>query len=35
MAGPEFKADMEGFGISTVVNVEELLLDPAAASPLS
>ena len=35
MAGAEFQADMAGFDISNVTNVEELLLDPAAASPLS
>jgi len=35
MAGPEFKADMEGFDVSNIINVEELLLDPTAASPLS
>lgn len=35
MAGPEFKADMEGFDVSNIINVEELLIDPTAASPLS
>jgi NIPSNAP len=35
MASPEFAADMQGFDISDILNVEELLLDPAAASPLS
>ncbi len=35
MAGPEFKTDMEGFDVSNIINVEELLLDPTAASPLS
>jgi len=35
MAGPEFTADMEGFDVSNIINVEELLLDPTAASPLS
>jgi NIPSNAP len=34
MASPEFKADMEGFDISNITNVEEILLDPTAASPL-
>jgi NIPSNAP len=34
MASPEFKADMEGFDISNITNVEEVLLDPTAASPL-
>ena len=35
MASPEFRADMEGFDVSNIINVEELLLDPTAASPLS
>jgi hypothetical protein len=35
MAGPEFKADMEGFDASNIINVEELLLDSTAASPQS
>jgi hypothetical protein len=35
MAGADFKADMEGFDVSNIINVEELLLDPTAASPLS
>ncbi len=35
MASPEFAADMHGFDVSNIINVEELLLDPAAASPLS
>ncbi len=35
MAGPEFRADMEGFDVSNIINVEELLLDPTAGSPLS
>jgi hypothetical protein len=35
MASPEFKADMERFDVSNIINVEELLLDPTAASPLS
>jgi NIPSNAP len=34
MASPEFKADMDGFDISNITNVEEILLDPTAASPL-
>lgn len=34
MAGPVFTADMEGFDASNIINVEELLLDPTAASPL-
>jgi len=35
MAGPEFTADMDGFDANNITNVEELLLDPTAASPLS
>ena len=35
MASPEFAADMQGFDIGDVLNVEEVLLDPTAASPLS
>ncbi len=35
MASPEFTADMDGFDASNIINVEELLLDPTAASPLS
>jgi hypothetical protein len=35
MASPEFKADMDGFDVSNIIDVEELLLDPAAVSPLS
>ena len=35
MAGPEFTADMQGFDASNITNVEELLLNPTAASPLS
>jgi hypothetical protein len=35
MASPEFTADMQGFDASNITNVEELLLDPSAASPLS
>ena len=34
-ASPQLKADMEGFDVSNIVNVEELLLNPTAASPLS
>ncbi len=34
MAGREFAADMEGFDISNITDVEEILLDPTAASPL-
>ncbi|MFI6832294.1 NIPSNAP family protein [Kribbella sp. NPDC050241] len=35
MASPEFAADMQGFDVSNILNVEEVLLDPTAASPLS
>ena len=35
MASPEFKADMDGFDVSNIINVEEVLLDPAASSPLA
>jgi hypothetical protein len=35
MASPELAADMNGFDIDDIVNVEEILLDPAAASPLA
>ncbi|PRY41545.1 NIPSNAP family protein [Umezawaea tangerina] len=35
MASPEFAADMRGFDIGDIIGVEELLLDPTAASPLS
>jgi hypothetical protein len=35
MASPESAADMRGFDVSNILKVEELLLDPTAASPLS
>ncbi|MFJ9371317.1 NIPSNAP family protein [Nocardia sp. NPDC101769] len=35
MASPGFAADMEGFDVDDIITVEDLLLDPAAASPLS
>ncbi len=35
MASPGFAADMDGFDVGNIVNVEELLLDPAAALTLS
>ena len=35
MASREVTADMEGFDVSDIVDVEERLLDPSAASPLS
>ncbi len=35
MASPAFAADMDRFDVSNIINVEEILLDPTAASPLS
>jgi len=34
MASPSFAADMDGFDVDNIVNVSEILLGPAAASPL-
>ncbi len=34
MASPDFAADMAGFDVADIVDVSEILLDPAAASPL-
>jgi hypothetical protein len=34
MASPGFTADIDAFDVDSIVNVEELLLDPDAASPL-
>ena len=34
LASPELAADMQGFDVSDIVEVEELLLDPVAGSPL-
>ena len=34
VASPELAADMQGFDISDILGVEELLLDPVAGSPL-
>jgi hypothetical protein len=34
MASPGFAADIDVFGLSNIVNVSEILLDSAAASPL-
>lgn len=31
---PELAADMEGFDVSDILGVEDLLLDPVAGSPL-
>lgn len=35
VASPELAADMQGFNVSDILNVEELLLDPVAGSPLA
>ncbi len=35
MASPGFAADIDGFDVGNIVSFEELLLDPAAVSPLS
>lgn len=35
LASPELAADMQGFDVSDIVDVEELLLDPVAGSPLA
>ncbi|MFD9700706.1 NIPSNAP family protein [Lentzea sp. NPDC059081] len=35
MASPEFAADMRGFDVGDIVDVQEVLLDATAASPLS
>uniref|UniRef100_A0A5Q5BK93 NIPSNAP domain containing protein n=2 Tax=unclassified Mycobacterium TaxID=2642494 RepID=A0A5Q5BK93_MYCSS len=34
MASPEFAADMTGFDVDEIVDVESILLDPAAFSPI-
>ncbi|MER5525917.1 NIPSNAP family protein [Streptomyces sp. NPDC002677] len=34
LSSPEFRADMEGFDISQIVNVAESVLTPTADSPL-
>lgn len=34
VASPEFAADMEGFDVSDIIEVQDLLLDPVAGSPL-
>jgi hypothetical protein len=34
MASPEFAADMAGFDIDEIVDVQSLLLDPTSYSPL-
>jgi hypothetical protein len=33
MASPGFAADINGFDVDNIVNVSDILLDPAAASP--
>jgi hypothetical protein len=35
LGSPELAADMRGFDVSDIVDVEELLLDPVAGSPLT
>jgi hypothetical protein len=35
MASPGFAADMDGFDVGGIVRVEDLLLNPATASPLT
>ncbi|MFI5972835.1 hypothetical protein [Streptomyces sp. NPDC051452] len=35
LAGPDFRADMEGFDLSRIVGVAETVLTPTADSPLS
>jgi len=35
MASPAFAADVDGFDVSNIINVEEILLHPTGASPLS
>jgi hypothetical protein len=35
VASPELAADMQGFDINDILDVEELLLDPVAGSPLA
>lgn len=34
-AGPELAADMEGFDVDDIVGVDDVLLEPAAGSPLA
>jgi hypothetical protein len=35
VASPELAADMQGFDVSDILGVEDLLLDPVAGSPLA
>ncbi|MCP2263258.1 hypothetical protein ACFQHV_21300 [Promicromonospora thailandica] len=35
VASPELAADMQGFDTSDILDVEDLLLDPVAGSPLT
>jgi hypothetical protein len=35
VASPGFVTDIDGFDVGNIVNVSEMLLDPAAASPLA
>ena len=34
MASPDFAADMAGFDIADILDVQSLLLDPASFSPI-
>jgi hypothetical protein len=34
MASPDFAADMSGFDVTDILNVQSLLLDPASFSPI-
>lgn len=35
MASPDLAADMQGFDVSDILDVEDVLLDPVAGSPLA
>lgn len=35
VTSPEFTADMEGFDVSDIIDVEDLMLTPVTGSPLS
>lgn len=35
MASPEFAADMAGFDVNDIVDVQSILLDPTSFSPIS
>ena len=34
MASPEFAADMAGFSVNEIVDVQSVLLDPTSFSPI-